>query len=53
MEHQKDARNGEDEKDKAGNASQTERVRKAKAMRFHLHGEDVKEEVVIHQHGPL
>ncbi len=42
-----------EDKKKAGNASQAEGVRKEKAVRFHLHGEEVKEEVVIHQHRPL
>ena len=40
-------------KEKAGNSSQTEGVGEAKTMAFHLHGEDVEEEVVVDQHGPF
>ena len=48
MEHQEDARDGKDDKKKAGNAPQTECIRELKTMAFHLHGEDVKKKVMIH-----
>ena len=53
MKHQEDSCDRETDKEKAGNASQTECVRELKTMAFHLHGKDVKEKVVKHQHGPL
>jgi hypothetical protein len=53
MEHQEDPCDGEDDEKKAGNASQTERIGEPNAMPFDFCGKDMKEEVVIDEHGSL
>ena len=53
MEHQNDAGNGEDDEEKAGDPSQTERIGESKAVAFDLRWEDMKKEVVIDEHGPF
>jgi len=53
MKHQENTCYRQTDKEKAGNASQAECVRELKAMAFHLHGKDMKEKIVKHQHGPL
>jgi len=52
-EHKQNSCKGENQKKKAGNPSQAECERELEAMTFHLHWENVKEETVIHQHGPF
>lgn len=51
MEHQEDACDSKDDKKEAGNASETECIGESETMAFHLHREDMEEEVVIDEHG--
>ena len=53
MEHQNDSGDREDEEEKTRNSSEAKGIRESKPMAFHFHREDVKEEVMIHQHGPF
>ena len=50
MEHEEDAGDRQDDEEKAGNSTETERVGKSYTMSFHLHRKDVKEKVMIHEH---
>ncbi len=51
MKHQEDASDSQNEKEKTGDSSKTECIGESETMAFHFHREDVKEEVMIHQHG--
>jgi len=53
MKHQEDASDRKDDEEETGNASQTERIGELKAMAFDLCRENVEEEVVVDQQGPL
>ena len=51
MKHQEDSSDGEDDEEKARNASEAEGIGELEAMAFHLRREDMEEEVVVHHHG--
>ena len=51
MKHQEDSSDGEDDEEKARNASEAEGIGELEAMAFHLRREDMKEEVMVHHHG--
>jgi hypothetical protein len=53
MKHQEYASDRKDDKEETGNASQAERIGELKAMAFDLCRENVEEEVVVDQQGPL
>ncbi len=50
MKHQEDASDSQNEKEKARDPSEAEGIGESETMAFHFHREDVKEEIVIHQH---
>jgi hypothetical protein len=51
LEHQKDASDGEDDEEETGDPSETEGVGEMEAVPFYLCRKDVKEEIVVYQHG--
>ena len=51
MEHQQDPGDCEDDEEEARNPSQTEGIGEVETVAFHLHREDVKKEILIHDHG--
>jgi hypothetical protein len=53
MEHQEDASDGKDKKEKAGNPSKTEGIGESEAVPFYLCRENMEKEVVIDHHGPF
>ncbi len=53
MKHQEYARDRKNDEEKKGDSSQTECIRKTEAVTFYLRREDMKEEVVIDEHGSL
>ncbi len=53
MEHEEDAGDRQDDEEEAGDSTETKRVGKSETMAFHLHREDMKKEVMIHEHRSL
>ena len=53
MEHQEDPCDSKDDEKETGNASKAERIGELDAVAFHFCGKDMKEEVVIDEHGSL
>jgi len=53
MEHQEDTSDGEDDEEETGNPPEAKGIGESETMTLHLHREDMKEEVVIDEHGPL
>jgi len=53
MKHQEDAGDRKDDEEETGNPPQAERIGELKAMAFDLCRENVEEEVVVDQQGPL
>jgi hypothetical protein len=53
MEHQEDPCDGENDEKETRNASQTECIGEPKAVAFDFCGKDMKEEVVVDEHGSL
>jgi hypothetical protein len=51
MKHQEDASDRKNDEEEKRDPPETKSITEAKAMGFHLHGKDMKEEVVKHQHG--
>jgi hypothetical protein len=53
MEHQEYAGDRKNDEEEEGNSSQAEGIGEPKAVAFDFCGKDMKEEVVIDEHGPL
>jgi hypothetical protein len=53
MEHQEDASHCKNDEEETRNSPQAERIGEFEAMAFDLSRENMEEEVVINQHGPL
>ncbi len=53
MKHQEYAGDRKNDEEEKGNTSHAEGIRETEAVTFDLRREDMKEEVVIDEHGPL
>ena len=53
MEHQEDASDCQNDEEEARDSSQTKRIGELEAMALNLYRENVEEEVVVDQQGPL
>ena len=53
MEHQEDTGYRENDEEQTGNPSQAERIGELKPVTFYLRREEMEEEVVVDEHGPL
>jgi hypothetical protein len=53
MKHQEYASDRKNDEEEKGDSSQTEGIRETEAVTFYLRREDMKEEVVIDEHGAL
>jgi len=53
MEHQEDASDCKNDEEETRDSPQAERIGKFEAMAFDLSRENMEEEVVVHQQGPL
>jgi hypothetical protein len=53
VKHEKNTGDGEDDKEEAGDPSETEGVGETEAVPFYLRRENMEKEVVIDHHGPF